>query len=80
MFTIASVPNESEYLLYSFIVNPALSKATSWFTKKDFSYSQMEQIVFGLEENLDVSIYAKTEYNWKEMQEIREKLLKESTL
>ena len=40
----------------------------------------MEQIVFGLEENLDVSIYAKTEYNWKEMQEIREKLLKESTL
>ena len=53
---------------------------TSWFTKKDFSYSQMEQIVFGLEENLDVSIYAKTEYNWKEMQEIREKLLKESTL
>ena len=33
MFTIASVPNESEYLSYSFIDNPALSKAASWFTK-----------------------------------------------
>ena len=42
---------------------------TEWF--KQFSISQKEQIKCGLEDNLDVSIYAKKEYNWKQMDEIR---------
>ena len=42
---------------------------TEWFNQ--FSVSQKEQIKWGLEDNLDVSIYAKKEYNWKKMDEIR---------
>ena len=34
----------------------------------------MEEIRLGLEENLDVSIYAKKEFVWFQMKEIREKL------
>ena len=40
----------------------------------------MIQIREGLKDNLDVSKYANPEYNWQQMKEIREKLLKESTL
>ena len=40
----------------------------------------MEQIRLGLKDNLDISIYAKSEIPWQEMKEIRLKLLKESTL
>ena len=35
-----------------------------------FNYSQKEQISFGLEEGLDVSIYAKPEFDSKQMREI----------
>jgi len=31
----------------------------------------MEEIRLGLEANLDVSIYAKSEYSWEQMKEIR---------
>ncbi len=31
----------------------------------------MEQIRLGLEENVDVSVYAKPKFNWEQMQEIR---------
>ena len=31
----------------------------------------MRQIRLGLEENLDVSTYAKIEFDWKQMREIR---------
>jgi len=31
----------------------------------------MQQIRWGLKDNLDVSIYADTKYNWKQMREIR---------
>ena len=51
---------------------------TEWF--KQFSISQKEQIKCGLEDNLDVSIYAKTKFDWQEMKEIRLKLQRESTL
>ena len=34
----------------------------------------MNQIRLGLRNELDVSKYAKTEYNWKEMKTIREEL------
>ena len=34
----------------------------------------MHEIRGGLEENLDVSQYAKVEYSWVKMKEIREKL------
>ena len=37
----------------------------------------MFQIVIGLMNGLDVSIYAKKELDWKQMFEIREKLLEE---
>ena len=40
----------------------------------------MNQIRLGLEENLNVSIYAKTELSAKQMGQIRLKLQKESTL
>ena len=40
----------------------------------------MEQIRLGLEDNLDVSIYAKTEISDEQMEQIREKLFKKSTL
>ena len=45
-----------------------------------FSESQKTQIRLGLKENLDVSIYAKPEFHSSQMREIKEKLLKESTL
>ena len=34
----------------------------------------MHEIREGLEENLDVSQYAKVEYSWNKMKKIREKL------
>ena len=40
----------------------------------------MEQIITDLEDKLDVSIYAKSELSFREMENIREKLWKESTL
>ena len=40
----------------------------------------MEEIRLGLEENIDVSIYAKPEFDWTKMRKIRLKLLEESTL
>ena len=54
-----------------------LSK-TEWFNQ--FNNYQREQIIKGLEDNLDVSLYATSDFNWKQMKEIKEKLLKESTL
>ena len=40
----------------------------------------MEQIITDLEDKLDVSIYAKPEFSWMKMEQIREELLEESTL
>ena len=37
-------------------------------------------IMIGLEEKIDVSIYAKPEYSWRVMRKIRNHLLKRSTL
>ena len=45
-----------------------LSK-TEWFNH--FNEDQQEQIRYGLEANLDVSIYANSEFDWKQMQTIR---------
>ena len=42
---------------------------TEWFNQ--FDEDQQEQILKGLEANLDVSIYAKPIFNWKQMSEIR---------
>ena len=52
----------------------------SWYAKKDYNWLQMEQIRLGLIHNLNVSIYAKPEIRSDKMFEIREKLLRESTL
>ena len=38
----------------------------------------MEQIRLGLKEDLDVSIYAKSEYSWEQMKKIRKRLLKKN--
>ncbi len=43
-------------------------------TSKDFLPIQMRQIQLGLKAGLDVSIYAKPEYDWFQMEEIREGL------
>ena len=45
-----------------------------------FNYYQKEEILKGLEANLDVSIYAKPEFDADQMQEIRLKLMEKSTL
>ena len=42
---------------------------TKWFNQ--FNEDQQEQIRYGLEANLDVSIYAKKEFNWDQMWQIR---------
>ena len=49
-----------------------LLKNSQWFNQLD-EYQQ-EQISTGLQANLDISIYAKTEFDWKQMYEIREGL------
>ena len=42
---------------------------TEWF--EQFYEKQKEVIILGLEQNLDVSIYAKPEYTWEQMRQIR---------
>ena len=42
---------------------------TEWFNQ--FNELQQEQIKLGLEKQLDVSIYAKIDFNWEQMEEIR---------
>ena len=44
-------------------------RKTKWF--KQFNLYEQEEIIWGLEDNLDISIYAKKEYNWKQMSQIR---------
>ena len=51
---------------------------TEWFNQ--FDEYQQEEINLGLEDNLDVSIYANSEISWQEMREIRLKLMEKSTL
>ena len=51
-----------------------LLKNSQWFNQLD-EYQQ-EQISTGLQDNLDISIYAKTEFDWKQMEQIREGLEK----
>ena len=51
---------------------------TEWFNQ--FNEKQKRIIKEGLEVNLDVSLYAKKEFNWKQMEEIREKLRNEQNI
>ena len=41
---------------------------------KDFNEEQISQIYFGLNNNIDVSVYANSKFDWRQMQEIREGL------
>ena len=50
-----------------------LSK-TEWFNQ--FDKEQQNEVLKGLEKNLDVSIYANSEIDYEEMNEIRKELLK----
>lgn len=45
---------------------------SSWFFQ--FHYYKQEEISSGIDKGVDISIYAKDEYNWKQMAEIREGL------
>ena len=45
---------------------------TEWF--EQFNKDQQEEITKGIQDNLDVSIYATSKYSWEQMQEIREGL------
>ena len=45
---------------------------TEWFNQ--FNENQQYEILKGLEDNLDVSIYAKKDYSREQMREIREGL------
>ena len=47
---------------------------------KKFNREQLWQIRIGLKANLDVSQYAKVEYSWKEMKEIRDRLENEQNI
>ena len=42
---------------------------TDWFNQ--FNFLQKKEIKQGLRDNLNVSIYAKTEYKWEQMSQIR---------
>ena len=42
-----------------------------------FNEQQQKVIILGLEQNLDVLIYAKNEFEWGQMEEIRKRLEKE---
>ena len=42
---------------------------TNWF--KQFDKKQQEQIISGIESNLDISWYAKKEFSYLQMEEIR---------
>ena len=42
---------------------------TDWFNQ--FDRKQQEQIILGLDSNIDVFIYAKSEFDWEQMEEIR---------
>ena len=44
-------------------------KKTNWF--KQFDKKQQEQIILGIEANLDISWYAKKEFSYLQMEEIR---------
>ncbi len=44
--------------------------------RSEFNELQMEEIRLGLREGLDVSVYAKPELSWVEMNEIRRELEK----
>ena len=46
---------------------------TEWFNQ--FNKEQQEEITKGIQDNLDVSIYANLKYSWEQMQEIREGLI-----
>ena len=46
---------------------------TNW--ADHFTSEQIYQIKVGLGANLDVSIYAKPEISWREMEQIKERLL-----
>ena len=41
---------------------------TEWFNQ--FNINQQEEILKGLENNLDVSVYAKPEFDWAQMRNI----------
>ena len=56
----------------------SLLQNSQWFNQ--FQELQQQEILKGLKANLDISIYAKKELTDEQMKEIREKLLKESTL
>ena len=45
-----------------------------------FNEFQQKKIKIGLEKGLNVSVYAKKEFDYRKMREIRKKLLEESTL
>ena len=47
---------------------------TKW--KNNFNKEQLNQMLWGLEDNLDVSLYAKPEISIKKMIKIKEKLLR----
>ena len=55
-----------------------LIKTDWWF--KQFNRKQKKVIKEGLKDNLDVSKYAKVEYSWKQMKEIRERLENEKNI
>ena len=51
---------------------------TDWF--KQFNEYQQKEILEGIKYDVDVLIYAKPEYTWKQMEKIRLELLEKSTL
>ena len=53
-----------------------LSK-TEWFNQ--FDKEQQNEVLKGLEKNLDISKYANSEIDYEEMKKIRLELLKEKT-
>ena len=49
---------------------------TEWFNQ--FDEKQKREINWGLRRNLDISIYAKSEFDWEQMKQIRKKKKKKN--
>ena len=64
--------------IYNNLTIDNLIKTDWWF--KQFNRKQKKVIKEGLKDNLDVSQYAKVEYSWKQMKEIRERLENEQNI
>lgn len=62
------------------LINGLTLEQVFLYTNPIFNDYQMEQIRLGLEEGLDVSSYINPDFDWIEMEKIRESLLHQTAI